>query len=174
MCHCQTPFRLWELYLRNRMRSGDFPVPLRDHFRPPLSKRRSWEGFHGCWPMTITQQLNAKLPLEFAAEPRVQLGAAFDVEDSSSKNERDQPWPLSTSEDGGGVTTMAWAPPMPTVLVDRDLPKPSEYEVLVSIVSWPNISAGLCRTFKTPSTRPGFSVAVAGSDGASKPGRTSW
>ena len=28
-------------------------MPLRDHFRPPLADRRSWEGFHGGWPTMI-------------------------------------------------------------------------------------------------------------------------
>jgi hypothetical protein len=28
-------------------------MPLRDHFRPPLSDRRSWEELHGGWPMMI-------------------------------------------------------------------------------------------------------------------------
>ena len=32
-------------------------MPLRDHFRPPVTKRSSWEGFHGGWPSIIVQQL---------------------------------------------------------------------------------------------------------------------
>ncbi len=37
-------------------------MPLRDHFRPPLADRRSWEGFHGGWPTMIVIGLNRKLP----------------------------------------------------------------------------------------------------------------
>jgi predicted nucleic acid-binding protein len=37
-------------------------MPLRDHFRPPLDKKTSWEGFHGAWPAVIVMALNRKLP----------------------------------------------------------------------------------------------------------------
>ena len=37
-------------------------MPLRDHFRPPVSKRSSWEGFHGGWPMRIVEELAPRLP----------------------------------------------------------------------------------------------------------------
>jgi hypothetical protein len=49
-------------------------MPLRDHFRPPISKRSSSEGFHGLWPGIIVQQLESRLPDGFVAEPRVHLG----------------------------------------------------------------------------------------------------
>ncbi|MBO0700394.1 MAG: DUF4058 family protein [Zavarzinella sp.] len=49
-------------------------MPLRDHFRPPVSTTASWEGFHGMWPGTIVQQLRTKLPPGYVAEPRVHLG----------------------------------------------------------------------------------------------------
>src|SRR5580700_4897769 len=48
-------------------------MPLRDHFRPPVSKRSSWEGFHGGWPMRIVEELAPRLPDGFVAEPRVHL-----------------------------------------------------------------------------------------------------
>jgi hypothetical protein len=54
-------------------------MPLRDHFRPPLDQQRSWEGFHGGWPMVIVQSFQARLPPNFVADPRVHLGAAFDT-----------------------------------------------------------------------------------------------
>lgn len=61
-------------------------MPLRDHFRPPVSKRASWEGFHGLWPGIIVQRLAPLLPEGLVAEPRVHLGSyayevlVFDVE----------------------------------------------------------------------------------------------
>src|SRR5271165_3886871 len=48
-------------------------MPPRDHFRPPVSKRSSWEGFHGGWPMRIVEELAPRLPDGFVAEPRVHL-----------------------------------------------------------------------------------------------------
>jgi hypothetical protein len=52
----------------------EFSMPLRDHFRPPVSKKSSWEGFHAMWPTCIVQQLRKELPDGFVAEPRVHLG----------------------------------------------------------------------------------------------------
>jgi hypothetical protein len=50
-------------------------MPLRDHFRPPIWTRSSWEGFHGMWPAMIVQQLVRVLPEQYVAEPRVHLEA---------------------------------------------------------------------------------------------------
>src|SRR5438874_2314947 len=47
------------------------PMPLRDHFRPPVSRFASWEAVHGGWPMMIAQSLNGKLPARFVAHPNV-------------------------------------------------------------------------------------------------------
>jgi hypothetical protein len=41
---------------------------------PPVSKKASWEGFHGMWPASIVQQLRKQLPPGYVAEPRVHLG----------------------------------------------------------------------------------------------------
>jgi hypothetical protein len=58
-------------------------MPLRDHFRPPVSTRSSWEGFHGGWPMTMVQFLSRQLPDDFTAEPRVQYEYEVLVYDQS-------------------------------------------------------------------------------------------
>ena len=55
-------------------------MPLRDHFRPPVSKRSSWEGFHGGWPMRIVEELAPRLPDGFVAEPRVHLGSYYEID----------------------------------------------------------------------------------------------
>lgn len=55
-------------------------MPLRDHFRPPVSKTASWEGFHSMWPASIVQQLRKQLPPGYVAEPRVHLGVAVETD----------------------------------------------------------------------------------------------
>ena len=55
-------------------------MPLRDHFRPPVSKHSSWEGFHGFWPAAMVQQLANQLPKGYVAEPRVHLGSLYDID----------------------------------------------------------------------------------------------
>lgn len=55
-------------------------MPLRDHFRPPLDRKSSWEGVHGGWPMMIVAALVRKLPPQYVAEPRVHLGAMVEID----------------------------------------------------------------------------------------------
>src|SRR5437868_1185507 len=106
-------------------------MPLRDHFRPPLDLKKSWEGFHGGWPMMIVSALNRRLPPDYAAEPRVHLGALFEIDVASYEEEAATG---STSWGGaveGAVATAVWAPPQPTLTVAADLPDQDAYEVLV-------------------------------------------
>lgn len=107
-------------------------MPLRDHFRPPVSKHSSWQGFHGGWPMVMVQQLVRVLPPGFTAEPRAILGTYFEIDvcafDESVDNERDLP---AGRETNGGVATATWAPPEPTLIVDAEIPDQYEYEVLI-------------------------------------------
>jgi hypothetical protein len=61
-------------------------MPLRDHFHPSLTNRRSWDWLHGGWPMTIASRLNRDLPERYVAGPQVHLGsieidvAAYDAD----------------------------------------------------------------------------------------------
>ncbi len=108
-------------------------MPLRDHFRPPLSDRRSWGGFHGQWPAMIVMDLSRRLPRRFLAEPRVHLGSSIEIDVATFEGEGPD---LSSSLGGGdgggsGVTTAAWTPPEPTLAIATDWPDPDEYEVRV-------------------------------------------
>ena len=66
-------------------------MPLRDHFRPPLDKTTSWEGFHGQWPAVIVMALNRKLPPRYLAEPRVHLGAYMEIDVTAFDEEMPAP-----------------------------------------------------------------------------------
>jgi hypothetical protein len=88
-------------------------MPLRDHFRPPLDHKHSWNELHGGWPAMIVAQLSDVLPHEYAAGPRVHLGGSVEID--VSKDQRDQ----------------SWAPPAPTFTLETDLPEQDEYEVRV-------------------------------------------
>jgi hypothetical protein len=106
-------------------------MPLRDHFHPPISTRSSWEGFHGGWPMAMVQRLSPLLPNEFTAEPRVHLGAYFEIDVCSFEDDEPKQPGFSTRHDTGGVATAAFAPPEPTLAIDVDLADQYAYEVLV-------------------------------------------
>lgn len=105
-------------------------MPLRDHFRPPISKHSSWEGFHGGWPMAMVQQLARTLPPEFTAEPRVHLGSNFEI-DVCAYEDGESSAVAGASPNDSGVATATWAPPKPTLSFEADLSEPYEYEVLV-------------------------------------------
>jgi hypothetical protein len=110
-------------------------MPLRDHFRPPVWNRSSWEGFHGGWPMTMVQQLAKVLPENYTAEPRVHLGNYYEIDVCAF----DEEYPRNddaavVSVAGGGSEDLAsatYAPPQPTLVVDADLDDQYQYEVLI-------------------------------------------
>jgi hypothetical protein len=104
-------------------------MPLRDHFRPPLFELRSWEGFHGGWPMEIVRSLSRVLPPQFIAEPHVHHGQSVEI-DVATFDEIDRHG-LSSSGNGGLSATATWAPPEPSISAETDLPDMDEYEVRV-------------------------------------------
>jgi hypothetical protein len=115
------------------MAGEESAMPLRDHFRPPVSKRSSWEGFHGMWPVTMVQQLVPVLPDGFVAEPRVHLGTYYEIDVSTFEAERDweEPPESGPRTDNGGVATATWAPPAPSVVAELEFPEQYAYEVLI-------------------------------------------
>ena len=106
-------------------------MPLRDHFRPPVSKRSSWEGFHAGWPMVVVQQLRSKLPEGFIAEPRAHLGSAYEVDIGTFDPKESWSSSYGDSSTEGGLATAVWAPAEPTLALDTEPLDSAEYEVLV-------------------------------------------
>ena len=105
-------------------------MPLRDHFRPPLDNKHSWDELHGGWPMVIVQRLFGQLPDGYVAAPGVHLGTAFEIDVSAY--EVDEPAPSAGGPAGaGGVAVALWAAPAPTLTLETDLPEQDEYEVRV-------------------------------------------
>ena len=104
-------------------------MPLRDHFRPPISEYRRWEGFHGGWPMVIVQKLVPLLPPGFAAEPRVRLGAFYEVDIGAYEDGMPESSPFA--EGGGGTATLAQPTLAPTFTGESEVSADYEYEVLV-------------------------------------------
>jgi hypothetical protein len=103
-------------------------MPLRDHFRPPVSSRHSWEGFHGQWPGEIIRQLRTTLPPGFIAEPRAHLGAFYEIDISTC--ETDDAPPHTGANSGAGTAALPWAAES-VVAVETDLADEYEYAVHV-------------------------------------------
>jgi len=106
-------------------------MPLRDHFRPPLDNKRSWEELHGGWPMMLVAALSRRLPPRYVAAPQVHLGAYFEIDVASLEDEEPAGLASEGSEENADVATAVWAPPRPTLEVSTDLPDQDEYEVRV-------------------------------------------
>src|SRR4051794_19064977 len=56
-------------------------MPLRDHFRPPLSESRHWESFHAARAGYIVDQLNhGLLPRTYFAEEHIRFGTRVETD----------------------------------------------------------------------------------------------
>lgn len=103
-------------------------MPLRDHFRPPLSTQSSWEEVHGQWPALIVQQLGKLLPPQYVAAPRVHLGAQAEIDIATFDRSIRGP---SHASDAGSLATAVWAPAKPTSEFETELADFDEYEVRI-------------------------------------------
>jgi hypothetical protein len=106
-------------------------MPLRDHFRPPVSKHSSWEGFHGYWPAAMVKVLGDQLPKGYVAEPRVHLGSFFEIDVCTFEDHAEAALSSPERDSNGGIATATWAPLAPSFAVDAEMPDQYEYEVLI-------------------------------------------
>jgi hypothetical protein len=104
-------------------------MPLRDHFRPPVSKKASWEGFHGMWPASIVRQLQKQLPPGYVAEPRVHLGTLMEIDVGALESHEVARTAVANAN--GNAVTVAWTASAPAVAVETDPPDEYEYEVRI-------------------------------------------
>src|SRR5439155_21156218 len=104
-------------------------MPLRDHFRPPVEKKHSWDALHAMWPAEIVRQLFPILPEGYVAAPGVHLGTFFEIGVSVDDADRPAEHTEETGAASGGVATLA--PPTPTLTMETDWPDQDEFEVRV-------------------------------------------
>ena len=101
-------------------------MPLLDHFHPPLSVERPWEGIHSTWASTIATQLNQdQLPEEYFAMPLVTIGGGVQVDVGTFQTGEQQ------ESTPGGIATQTWAPPQPPLSAVVDFVSLDVYEVRV-------------------------------------------
>ena len=102
-------------------------MPLRDHFRAPISKHHLWESLHAAWPTMLVLKLNAHLPESYTAEPRARIGTSYEIDVGAF--EREDLSGIAIQE--GGVATLPYRIPTPTLTLDADIGEQHEYEVLI-------------------------------------------
>jgi Protein of unknown function (DUF4058) len=101
-------------------------MPLLDHFHPPLSVERPWEGIHSTWAATMATQLNQELlPADYVAMPLVTIGGGVQVDVGTFQTGEPQENP------NGGVATQIWVPPQPPLSAVVDFVFLDVYEVRV-------------------------------------------
>jgi hypothetical protein len=105
-------------------------MPLRDHFRPPVESKHSWDELYGGWPAVSVQHLFPILPDGYVAAPGVHLGTAFEMDGTAYERDEAKHTEPATSAPGS-VAVAPWTPPSPTLTLETELPDQDEYEVRV-------------------------------------------
>jgi hypothetical protein len=132
-------------------------MPLLDHFHPPLSIQRPWQGFHSAWASTIAQQLNqGLLPPRFFAMPTVHVGGQIEIDVATLQEAG------ASAEGGAAVATAVWAPPRPTVSLPVDFAGLDLFEVQVfHEETGPRLLAAIELVSPANKDRPGHRQAFA-------------
>ena len=103
-------------------------MPLRDHFRPPVNDKHTWDAVHGQWPGEIVRSLFDILPSGYQAEPNIHLGSPFEIDIGTLEDDGYDPDHVAGTRLGGLATHSSSAP---TLTVEAELSEPDEYEVLI-------------------------------------------
>lgn len=104
-------------------------MPLLDHFHPPVSQRRTWEGFHGLWAAALVEKLNRDvLGDEFFADMQVHIGSQVEV-DVATLDESKRAEGRSSA-----TATLApvWSPPATSLIVPTVFPDEVEVRVFAT------------------------------------------
>jgi hypothetical protein len=105
-------------------------MPLLDHFHPPLSEERHWEGFHSKWANVLVDALNETLlPSGYFAEPHVHRGARVEIDAATFEGESA---PHLPARNGATAVLPArtWAPPEPGFVMPAAFPDTFEVRVI--------------------------------------------
>src|ERR1700681_2430703 len=89
-------------------------MPLLDHFHPPVSERRSWEGFHGLWAAALVEKLNRDvLDDEYFADMQVHVGSLVEVDIATLAESAGSGKASATAT----AAAPAWAPPLTNLIL---------------------------------------------------------
>jgi hypothetical protein len=106
-------------------------MPLLDHFHPPVSERRSWEGFHSLWAAALVEKLNRDiLADEYFADLQVHIGSQVEVDIATLS----EPGAVSEPRTGSTATAPApaWSPPVTNLVLPTVFPDDIEVQVFAT------------------------------------------
>jgi hypothetical protein len=102
-------------------------MPLLDHFHPPLSEERHWEGFHSKWANSLVDALNEQLlPPGYFAEPHIHFGARVEIDAATFQKQTPDGAPVALAT----APARTWAPPEPTLVLPAAFPDTFEVRVV--------------------------------------------
>lgn len=107
-------------------------MPLHDHFHPPWSVRRPWEGFHAAWAGAIAFDLNGGvLPPDYYAMPLLQTGGRIEVDVATFAESVGQAGAPTPRNGNAGRDAEAWSPPAPAGTLTLEPAEPDTFAVHV-------------------------------------------
>src|SRR5437870_9588634 len=105
-------------------------MPLLDHFHPPVSERRTWEGFHGLWAAALVEKLNRDiLGEEYFADMHVHIGSQVEVDVASLALVREEREPGAQNT---ATLAQAWSPPATDLVIPTTFPDDIEVQVFAT------------------------------------------
>jgi len=106
-------------------------MPLLDHFHPPVSERRSWEGFHGLWAAALVEKLNRDiLADEYFADMQVHIGSQVEM-DIATLAELGETGAHRVA--AGTALAPVWAPPATELVFPSVFPDDIEVQVFATV-----------------------------------------
>ena len=138
------------------------PMPLLDHFNPPLNRTHPRRSFHGAWAAAMARLLNRDvLPPGSYAVPLVDRDGPIEI-DMAALREQGAPLPAS-----GAAGPQTWVAPAPVLAVAVDLPAVDGVEVQVFADDGdPRLAAAVellsPRNKDRPAARQAFAVKCVG------------
>src|SRR5262245_31752325 len=106
-------------------------MPLLDHFHPPVSERRSWEGFHGLWAAAVVEKLNRDVLAEdYFADMQVHVGSQVEVDVATLAESRGTGAPRAAA---ATALAPAWTPPATDLVFPIVFPDDIEVQVFSTV-----------------------------------------
>jgi len=136
-------------------------MPLLDHFHPPLSTQRHWEGFHSLWASSIAAALNDQLlPPGYFAEVQIHVGSRLEVDVASFEEESVPAGGTRVKSAAATLPARIWAPPTPSFVMPAIFPDSLEV-IVFHDEGGPNFVAAVELVCPGNKDRPAFRNAFA-------------
>jgi hypothetical protein len=100
-------------------------VPLLDHFHPPVSEHRGWQGFHALWAAALVQKLNRDiLADEYFADTQVQFSNSVEIDVTALRETGPRSARVTATQ------AAVWTPPAANLILPTVFPDGIEVQVL--------------------------------------------